>query len=65
MNSTGWKEWDYRELEAAIPPIDEKSFKQQLQYDEVFQSHYYSELDLSDFEKAAEQRWQEFTGGVK
>ena len=65
MNSTGWKEWDYRELEAAIPPIDDKSFKQQLQYDEVFQSHYYSELDLSDFEKAAKQRWQEFTGGVK
>ena len=65
MNSTGWKEWDYRELEAAIPPIDDKSFKQQLQYDEVFQSNHYSELDLSDFEKAAEQRWQEFTGGAK
>ena len=65
MNSTGWREWDYRELEAAIPPIDDKSFKQQLQYDEVFQSNHYNELDLSDFEKAAEQRWQEFTGGVK
>ena len=63
MNNTGWHEADYRELEAAIPPIDDKSFKQQ--FDEVFQSYYYNELDLSDFEKAAEQRWQEFTGGVK
>lgn len=63
MNSTGWREADYRELEAAIPPIDSDSFKQQ--FDEVFQSHYYNELDLSDFEKAAEKRWQEFTGGAK
>ena len=63
MNSTGWHEADYRELEAATPPIEDKSFKQQ--FDEVFQSHCYNELDLSDFEKAAEQRWQEFTGGVK
>ena len=65
MNSTGWKEWDYRELEMMERfnmVIDDSQLKQ---FDEVFGSHYYNEADLSDFEKAAEQRWQEFTGGVK
>lgn len=65
MNSTGWNEADYRELEMMERfnmVIDDSQLKQ---FDEVFGSHHYSELDLSEFEKAAEQRWQEFTGGVK
>lgn len=66
MNSTGWHEADYRELELAERfnmVIDDSQLKKQ--FDEVFGSHYYNEADLSEFEKAAEQRWQEFTGGVK
>lgn len=65
MNSTGWHEADYRELELAERfnmVIDDSQLKQ---FDEVFQSHYYNELDLSEFERKAEQRWQEFTGGVR
>lgn len=66
MTNTGWREADYRELEMMERfnmVIDDSQLKQ---FDRVFQSHhYYSELDLSEFEKAAEQRWQEFTGGVK
>lgn len=30
-----------------------------------YEVNYYNEADLSEFEKAAEQRWQEFTGGAK
>ena len=65
MNNTGWHEADYRELEMMERfnmVIDDSQLKQ---FDRVFQSNHYSELDLSEFEKAAEQRWQEFTGGVK
>lgn len=65
MNSTGWREADYRELELAERfnmVIDDSQLKQ---FDEVFGSHHYNEADLSEFEKVAEQRWQEFTGGVK
>lgn len=65
MNNTGWHEADYRELEMMERfnmVIDDSQLKQ---FDEVFGSHHYNELDLSEFEKAAEQRWQEFTGGVR
>lgn len=66
MTNTGWHEADYRELELAERfnmVIDDSQLKKQ--FDEVLGSHHYNELDLSELEKAAEERWQEFTGGVK
>ena len=51
MNSTGWHEADYRELELAERfnmVIDDSQLKKQ--FDEVCGSHYYNEADLSEFE---------------
>lgn len=68
MNSTGWTTLDGRQLQDLAMQerynmvIDDSQLKQ---FDEVFGSHHYNEADLSEFERAAEQRWQEFTGGVK
>lgn len=65
MNDTGWREADYRELELAerFNMVLDDNWRES--FDQLFNSHYYSKLDLSELEKAAEQRWQEFTGGVK
>ena len=61
MNSTGWHEADYRELELAERfnmVIDDSQLKKQ--FDEVFGSHYYNELD-----EQADKRWLELIGGKK
>ena len=58
MNSEGWQEADYRELEM-MERFNMVIYDEQLtkQFDEVFGSHYYNELDMQ-----AAKRWQELTG---
>lgn len=65
MNSSGWKEADFRELEKAGQFPTSIGIEAEKQFDEVFRSCYYEELDLSKLEKEADERWQNLIGGGK